>query len=144
MTDPHKPPNVQAATLAHYQAEEQRLHGFVERLLGRDEHPAVQVLSRPKQLISGDFYCLQATDDKLYALLADGMGHGLAAVLSALDLPRTFRELAAREFGLVRIADALNALLYQRGLSGYFVAMSLVCLDARQQRIDAITAAIRP
>ncbi len=125
-------------TLSDYESEQQRLQRYVRQLIGADQHLAVKVLSRSKQAISGDFYCIETTDHCLYVMLADGMGHGLSAILPALDVPRRFRELAARQFSLARIADELNQLLYQQGLPEHFVVMTLLCMDIKQQCIDVI------
>lgn len=125
-------------TISVYQYEEQRLQSYVTQLVGDGQHQQVSVLSKPKQAISGDLYAVESTENSFYAMLADGMGHGLAAILPALDLPGRFRELAAREFSLPRIADELNQTLCRRGLREHFVAMTLVSMDFKQQRLEVI------
>ena len=127
-----------------YQYEEQRLQNYVTQLVGDGQHQQVSVLSKPKQTISGDLYCIEATENSLYVMLADGMGHGLAAILPALDLPRRFRELAAREFSIPRIADELNQTLFHRGFREHFVAMTLLCMDVKQQRLEVINCGNPP
>ncbi|QPK64429.1 EAL domain-containing protein [Methylomonas sp. LL1] len=127
-----------------YQTEQQRLQQYVTQLVYGDQHLDAKVLNRPRQSISGDFYCMEATENGLYVMLADGMGHGLAAILPALDIPRRFRELAASEFSLPRIADELNQLLYKRGLRDHFVAMTLLCMDSKQHRLEVINCGNPP
>jgi len=130
--------------VSEYRNEENRLHNYVTQIVGSDQHVAVKVLSRPRQLISGDFYCIEATEHSLYVMLADGMGHGLSAILPALDLPRKFRELAAQEFSLARIADELNQLLCQQRLSEHFVVATMVRMDAKRQLIEVINCGNPP
>lgn len=130
--------------VSDYQQEQQCLHQYVTQLIGVDQHQQANVFSKSKQNISGDLYCIEATENGLYAMLADGMGHGLRAILPALDLPRRFRELAAREFSLPRIADELNQTLYRRGVREHFVAMTLLCMDAKQQRLEVINCGNPP
>jgi len=110
----------------------------VTQLVGDGQHQRVGVLSKPKQAISGDLYAIESTENSLYVMLADGMGHGLAAILPALDLPRRFRELAAREFSIPRIADELNQTLCHRGLPEHFVAVTLLSMDFKQQRLEVV------
>lgn len=127
-----------------YQHEQQRLQQYVTQLVGVDQNRHAHVFSKSKQNISGDLYCIEETENGLYVMLADGMGHGLTAILPALDLPRRFRELAAREFSLPRIADELNQILYHRGVREHFVAMTLLCMDTRQQRMEVINCGNPP
>lgn len=131
-------------TVSEYQDEESRLHNYVTKIVGRDSHVAVKVFTQPRQTISGDFYCIEATESGLYVMLADGMGHGLPALLPALDLPRKFHELAARQFSLARIADELNQLLFQQGVREHFVVATLVRLDPKRQLIEVINCGNPP
>ncbi|AEG00102.1 EAL domain-containing protein [Methylomonas methanica] len=131
-------------TVSDYRYQEQRIEHYVTQLVGGNQHQEVRVISRPKSAISGDFYCMEAVKDSLYVMLGDAMGHGLAAILPAMDLPRRFRELAANGFSLPRIADELNQALYQRGMGEYFVTVTLLCMDTREHRLEAINCGNPP
>ncbi|MCQ8102678.1 EAL domain-containing protein [Methylomonas sp. SURF-2] len=131
-------------TVSDYRYQQQRIEHYVTQLVGDKQPQEARVISRPKSTISGDFYCMEATENGLYVMLGDGMGHGLAAILPALDLPRRFRELAAREFSLPRIADELNQALCQRGMGEHFVTMTLLCMDAKQHRLEVINCGNPP
>lgn len=131
-------------TVSDYRYQQQRIEHYVTQLVGGNQHQEARVISRSKSAISGDFYCMEATKNSLYVMLGDGMGHGLAAILPALDLPRRFRELAANEFSLPRIADELNQVLYQRGMGEHFVTMTLLCMDTRQHRLEVINCGNPP
>lgn len=131
-------------TVSDLRYQQQRIEHYVTRLVGGNQHQEARVISRSKSAISGDFYCMEATSNSLYVMLGDGMGHGLAAILPALDLPRRFRELAANEFSLPRIADELNQSLYQRGMGENFATMTLLCMDSRQHRLEVINCGNPP
>ncbi|MDD2759075.1 MAG: EAL domain-containing protein [Methylomonas sp.] len=131
-------------TVSGYKHEEQRLKYYLTQIIGDEQHSSFNVFSKSKQAISGDLFCTEATENSLYVMLADGMGHGLAAILPALDLPQRFRELAAREFSLPRIADELNQALFHRGLRNHFVAMTLLCMDVKQHRFEVINCGNPP
>jgi len=126
------------STISHHQDEEQRLKSYVSQMLGTGQDIAANILNQPKEAISGDFYCIEHTSNSCYAMLADGMGHGLSAVLPALNIPRKFHKLAIQEFGLCRIADELNQILYDYQLLGHFVAATLVKLDMEQHLVEVI------
>lgn len=121
-----------------FQNEKKSLAQTVSHLIGRDVHPAVNVLQRGKDLVRGDFHCVIQHQQHLYVFLADGMGHGLTAILPALDLPKVFRELANKGFGLPRIIDDLNTCLADRKLIGHFIAVTLARIDFNQGFIEVV------
>lgn len=131
-------------TIVQHQNESERLQGFVSQIIGHDSHMAVKALSYPKDLISGDFYKIEANDHGLYVMLADGMGHGLSAILPALDIPKKFQDLAAQGFSLSRIADELNQTLFEHRLPEHFLVVTLVKLDVEQQLVDVINCGNPP
>ncbi|MCK5122362.1 MAG: EAL domain-containing protein [Methylococcales bacterium] len=127
------------ASINQYRSEEHQLHNYVSQILGTDDqHITANIINQPKETISGDFYCLEQSSNVLYAMLADGMGHGLSAVLPALNIPRTFHKLAAHGYSLCRIADELNQIIYEHHLHGHFVATTLVKLDTERQLIEVL------
>lgn len=131
-------------TIELQQEETERLQGYVSQMIGNDRNIAVHAITRPRDKISGDFYTIEHTETELYVLLADGMGHGLSAILPALNIPRQFRELAGRGFSLSRIADELNQALYDQHLSGHFLVATLIKLDPRRCLIEVINCGNPP
>lgn len=125
-------------TVGQLHNEKQYLADTVSRLMGDDQHVAIDVLRRSHDIISGDFHCVVQHEDCIYALLADGMGHGLLAVLPALELPKQFRQLAGKGFSLSRIADELNQVLTAREFGGHFVAVTLVRVDPNEKLIEVM------
>jgi diguanylate cyclase (GGDEF)-like protein/PAS domain S-box-containing protein len=104
----------------------------------------VRVLDLPHGAVSGDFYTVQTYGEIVYVLLADGMGHGLPALLPAINLPEKFRSLAGRGFGLVRIADELNEVLSSRHMVDHFLAAVLIQIDPERHQIEVINCGMPP
>ena len=126
------------ATIDNLQNEKEHLSKAVSHLIGEDQHVSVEVLRRGQDIISGDFHCVVQHQHSLYVLLGDGMGHGLSAILPALNLPKQFRILAGQGHSLLRIADELNGLLATHGIPNHFVAATLIRIDAEQNLIEVI------
>ncbi len=125
-------------TVKYLQQEKQFISETVSKIIGDDEHLGINLLHRSVDIVSGDFYCATQYQNDLYVMLADGMGHGLSAVLPALELPKNFRAMASKGFGLPRIADELNQLLFEKKLVGHFVAAILVRFNTAQGLIEII------
>lgn len=104
----------------------------------------VRALNLPHGAVSGDFYTVQIYGEIVYVLLADGMGHGLPALLPAINLPEKFRGLAGRGFGLVRIADELNEVLSNRHMVDHFLAAVLIQIDPERHQIEVINCGMPP
>lgn len=134
----HAALNLLSHTVEHLQNEKQYLSGTIARLLGDDQHVAVNVLRRGQDIISGDFHCVLQHRNSLYLLLADSMGHGLPAVLPALEIPKQFRKFAGKGCSLSRIADELNQTLFDHGLVNHFVAATLVRVDTELNLVEVI------
>lgn len=104
----------------------------------------ILVLDLPHGVVSGDFYTVQRYGEIVYVLLADGMGHGLPALLPAINMPEKFRGLARRGFGLVRIADEMNEVLSNRHMVEHFLAATLIQIDPERHRIEVINCGMPP
>ena len=80
---------------------------------------------------SGDIVAACVSPEgKLYALLADGTGHGLAAAISQLPVLAAFYGLAEHDYPLGFIAYQVNRQLLSFMPVGRFVAATMVCVDA--------------
>lgn len=89
----------------------------------------------PAQNFSGDaLAAARAPDGRLYALLADATGHGLAAAISTVPLLTLFYRLVPSGAALSAILAEINQQLRDALPVGHFVGATLVCLDPAQRR----------
>lgn len=135
------------ATLNEIDYETECVNRYVSRFLGESNHdelPNIRHLNIPKLGVSGDFYSVAKSDDDLYVMLADGAGHGLSAVLPALQIPALFKKQAAQGFSLLTIAAKINASLYEQHLTEHFVATTLVRLNQREGYVEVLNCANPP
>lgn len=79
---------------------------------------------------SGDLAAARRSPQgRLYAMLADATGHGLAAAISAMPIVPVFYGMAGRNLPLPLMVTEMNTTLRQSMASGRFVAVALVCID---------------
>jgi serine phosphatase RsbU (regulator of sigma subunit) len=71
----------------------------------------------------------RAPDGRLYAMLADATGHGLAAAVSVLPVVQEFYRLVEQGQSLIGIVESINFVLVNSLPLGRFVAAALVCID---------------
>ncbi len=84
---------------------------------------------------SGDLVlAARAPNGKLYALLADATGHGLAAAVSVLPMVQEFYRLVEQAQPLAVLIESVNFLLSNSLPVGRFVAAILVELDEASQQ----------
>lgn len=127
--------------------ENECVKSYVSRYLESDRHEEIdniRYLNIPKLGVSGDFFSVAKHRDDLYVMLADGAGHGLSAVLPALQMPRIFQQQAERGFSLLTIATELNSSLYQQRITGHFVATTLIRINACEQTIEVLNCGNPP
>ncbi len=104
---------------------------------------AVHVSQRSKDVLSGDlFAATQSNDGARYALLADGMGHGLPAALSTVLLADLFYAMAHRARPLREIAAEANAKLKRLLPGGFFVAAALARVEPNVRRLEVWNCAM--
>lgn len=121
--------------------ENESVRSYVSRILEanhRDDIPNVRHLNIPKLDVSGDFFSVAKHDDDLYVMLADGAGHGLSAVIPALQMPRIFQQQAARGFSLLSIAAEINRSLYEQHFVEHFVATTLIRINPYERFIEVL------
>jgi len=91
----------------------------------------------PASDFSGDVVAAcRSPKGKLYAMLADGTGHGLAAAISLLPVLTTFYGLAERDHPLGYLVTEMNRQLLAFMPTGRFVAAGLICLSAESRVAD--------
>ncbi|MFZ2333721.1 MAG: EAL domain-containing protein [Sideroxyarcus sp.] len=123
------------------------VRNYVSHFLESNHHEELSIvrhLSIPKLDVSGDFYSVAKHGDDLYVMLADGAGHGLSAVIPALQIPGIFKHHAECGFSLLTIAAELNRTLQEQHISEHFVATTLIRLNPREQFIEVLNCSNPP
>lgn len=132
-------------TLRRHAAQLQRYHDerevenalaseILARLLQRPglADPCVHYWLAAASDFSGDIVAaFRSPSGRLYAMLADGTGHGLAAAISQLPVLAAFYGLAEHDYPLGFIAYQVNRQLLNFMPTGRFVAATMVCLDCQ-------------
>lgn len=114
------------------EAENQLAEEIFEQLMQRRDlaDPSLHYWMSPASNFSGDIVAAtRAINGKLYVLLADATGHGLAAAISVLPLLTQFYDSAGAGVPLGRIIQRINTQLRASLPVGRFVAAAFVCLD---------------
>lgn len=127
--------------------ESESVKSYVSRYLDGNRHeelPNIRHVNIPKLGVSGDFYSVEKHRDDLYVMLADGAGHGLSAVIPALQMPRIFQQQAARGFSLRAIAAELNRALNEQRISEHFVATTLLRASPEERCIEVLNCGNPP
>jgi PAS domain S-box-containing protein len=116
----------------HREAENALANEIMRRQLQRPglEDSRIRHWLEPASDFSGDIVAVcRSSKGRLYAMLADGTGHGLAAAISLLPVLTTFYGLAERDLPLGYVATEINRQLLAFMPTGRFVAATLICLD---------------
>jgi len=118
------------------EAENQLAEEIFEQLMQRRDlaDPSLHYWMNPASNFSGDIVAAtRAINGKLYVLLADATGHGLAAAISVLPLLTQFYDSAGAGVPLGRIIQRINTQLRASLPVGRFIAAAFVCLDETSQ-----------
>lgn len=125
-----------AARLQQYhddaETEAELAKDIMERHIRRDalEQSGVRHAVIPTQRFSGDIVlAARSRSGKLYAMLADATGHGLAAAMSGLAIVTDFYRAVEDEVPLRRMVLMLNNTLAELLPRGRFVSAAVVVLD---------------
>ena len=128
-----------------YRERQEREHALtreiVERQMARPglADPWVQHWVSPAQDFSGDIVAAaRSADGKLFAMLADGCGHGLAPAISVMPVLSMFYSLveAATPPTLQHLIGELNRQLLATLPRGRFVAAAMLCIDPQHGQAD--------
>lgn len=114
------------------EAEAELAKDIMERHIRRDalEQSGVRHAVIPTQRFSGDIVlAARSRSGKLYAMLADATGHGLAAAMSGLAIVTDFYRAVEDEVPLRRMVLMLNNTLAELLPPGRFVSAAIVVLD---------------
>ena len=124
------------------QAREHALtRDIVERQMARPglTDPSVRYWVSPARDFSGDIVAAaRAADGKLFAMLADGCGHGLAPAISVMPVLSVFYSLVEADTSptLPHLISELNRQLVATLPSDRFVAGAMMCIDPVAQQAD--------
>jgi DNA-binding response OmpR family regulator/anti-sigma regulatory factor (Ser/Thr protein kinase) len=100
---------------------------------------------RPASQFSGDMVAAARNPaGALHVLLADAVGHGLAAALNVLPLVQTFYTMTAKGFGLSAIAREMNRKLKDIMPLGRFVAATLAVMDVQRGAMEVWNGGLPP
>lgn len=105
----------------------------IERQMARPgmSDKAIRYWVLPADNLSGDIVAASRSpeDGKLYAMLADGAGHGLAAALSVVPVLTMFYSYVEGQCSVSTMIDGINRQLRAALPGGRFIAMSLLSID---------------
>lgn len=126
--------------LAGFHARLTREHEMAEEIFtaitgaGRLSAPNINYLLSPMDNTSGDLILAAYTPSGgQHFLLGDFAGHGLSAALGAIPVSDIFYSMTAKGFHICDIVREINAKLYNRLPTGFFLAACLVEIDAMQR-----------
>jgi PAS domain S-box-containing protein len=114
------------------EAQVRLAHEIMARLLDRGGlvDARLSYTVRPAQHFSGDVVvAARSSAGRLYVMLADAMGHGLAAAISLLPAITVFYGMAVRNLPLGMMVGEMNSKLRGAMPVGRFVAAALICID---------------
>jgi serine phosphatase RsbU (regulator of sigma subunit)/anti-sigma regulatory factor (Ser/Thr protein kinase) len=125
-----------AARLEDEMAMARRLLGNV--LHGKSQRfPELRSWITPASKFSGDVIAAERSPaGAIHLMLADGVGHGLAATFIVAPLTRAFLTMTAKGFVLGTIAAELNQRIHSYEFPGLFVAATLVAYLPAQRRLE--------
>ena len=101
------------------------------------EDPGLKMWLEPATRFSGDLMVANRSRfGHLYVLHADSMGHGLTAALPLLPISQIFSTMSARCITLPGIVHEMNASLRKQIPRGFFVSLTLACIDRRNRVVE--------
>lgn len=123
----------------HNEIEQSFAQNIFDRLINRKDLNDKQLdyWLVPARRFSGDLICVKRIDTKrLYFMLADSTGHGLAAALPTIIVNQVFQRMAQRGLLVSRIAREINKRLKNELPVGHFVALALGMIDYKNRLIE--------
>lgn len=141
----------QQAELANWVAQEQQEQALAVHVLASltqllQQMPAyIQVKTKPRSSFSGDILLQQqGQDGSQYLLLADSMGHGLAAAISLMPVLEVFQSMSQQSLPLSNIVFELNKKLNRQLPADRFVAALFIRLDPRTSELEVWNGGMPP
>jgi CheY-like chemotaxis protein len=132
-----------ARILEIYRSEAEREQETAQTLMGMmikaasAEDPGLKMWLEPATRFSGDLLVANRSRfGHLYVLHADSMGHGLTAALPLLPISQIFHTMSERGITLPVIVHEMNASLKKQIPQGFFVSITLACIDRRNRVVE--------
>ena len=126
--------------LQRYRIRAEQEERIAEELMQRLTHEdrlhdrLLQTWHLPATRFSGDLIAAtRAPGDRLYLMMADSTGHGLAAALPLLQLAQIFYTMAERGFSLPTMVTEMNNKTLARMPCDRFVAATFAIIDEQNQ-----------
>lgn len=105
----------------------------------------VRTASKPSCRFNGDILLhQQAPNGSFYLLLADAMGHGLAAAISLMPVLEVFQTMTKKGLPVANIVFELNQKLRRQLSADRFVAAVLLRIDPLQQLLEIWNGGLPP
>ncbi len=105
---------------------------------GQLDYTNIQFWLQPNRYFSGDLIAAaQPNENKLFIMIADSTGHGLAAALPVLTLSRTFHAMTQKHFTLPDIVAEINTSLTIILTADRFIACNIFEIDLKHKTIEA-------
>jgi CheY-like chemotaxis protein len=86
--------------------------------------------------VGGDLIAAHRYRDKLYVMLADSTGHGLAAALNLLPINHVFYSMASKGLPVSTIVEEMNWAVKQQSPADRFVSAIVARIDTRNRLIE--------
>lgn len=107
------------------------------------EDPLVKYILTPAEQFSGDVLCAaRSPSNRLFVLLGDAVGHGLAAAINTLPISGTFYSMVYKGFELPTIGRELNRRIKETMPTGCFVACGIVMIDPAESYVEIWNAGL--
>lgn len=107
------------------------------------EDPLVRYMLTPAEQFSGDVLCAaRSPSNRLFVLLGDAVGHGLAAAINTLPISGTFYSMVYKGFELSTIGRELNRRIKETMPTGCFVACGIVMIDPAESYVEVWNAGL--
>lgn len=122
------------------QAEEERqLVGDLMKLMMHPETLRDRELRyhiKQAENVGGDLIAAHRYRDKLYLMLADSTGHGLAAALNLLPINHIFYSMASKGLPVSTIVEEMNWAVKQQSPADRFVSALVARVDTRNHLVE--------
>lgn len=107
------------------------------------EDPLVKYMLTPAEQFSGDVLCAaRSPSNRLYLLIGDAVGHGLAAAINTIPISGTFYSMVYKGFELSTIGRELNRRIKETMPTGCFVACGIVMVDPMESYVEVWNAGL--
>jgi len=101
------------------------------------DHTSITYWLQPNRHLSGDLIAAAETlNGRLFVLLADSTGHGVAASLPTLSLARTFHTMVTKGFSLSSIVIEMNASIKMLLSAERFIAANVFEINFKNRIIE--------